>query len=45
MAAYREREHGRLYLLPFLLYAGLAAGLLGVILWKLWTEVLHAWPA
>jgi hypothetical protein len=44
VAAYREREHGRLYLLPFLLYAGLALGLLGVILWRLWTAVLAQWP-
>jgi len=39
MAAYRDR-HGPLCLAAFLLWAAAGAGLVGIILWRLWTEVL-----
>ena len=44
MAAYRDRNLGPVYVVALLIYAAAGLGLLGVILWKLWTEVLAQWP-
>jgi hypothetical protein len=40
MAAYRDRDIGPLCVSAFLLYLLAALGLLGIVLWRLWTEVL-----
>lgn len=39
MAAYRDR-HGALVVSAFLLWLCALGGLLGIVLWRLWTEVL-----
>jgi hypothetical protein len=41
MAAYRDRAHGRVTLAAFLLWLCAIGGLLGIVLWRLWTEVFH----
>ena len=40
MAAYRDRAHGRLVVSAFLLWLCAIGGLVGIVLWRLWTEVL-----
>lgn len=39
MAAYRDRTHGRIVAVAFLIYLAAGLGLVGMILWKLWTTV------
>jgi hypothetical protein len=41
VAAYRDPHPGRIIGAAFALYLLAAAGLLGIVLWRLWTEVLH----
>lgn len=38
MAAYRDPDPVRLHLLALVIYVAAFAGLVGMILWKLWTE-------
>jgi hypothetical protein len=40
MRAYHDRHPGPLHPLPLLLFTLAALGLLGIVLWRLWTEVL-----
>jgi hypothetical protein len=40
-----DRHVGPQHPLPLLLFTLAVLGLLGIVLWRLWTEVLHAWPA
>jgi ABC-type transport system involved in cytochrome c biogenesis permease subunit len=40
MAAWREPGMSRTVGVAFVIYIGAMGGLLGMILWKLWTEVL-----
>lgn len=42
MAAYRDSRPTRLVGVGFALYLCAGLGLVGMILWKLWTEVLAA---
>jgi len=44
VAAYRDRARGRTTWVAFAIYLAAGLGLLGMILWKVWTEALAAWP-
>jgi hypothetical protein len=47
VAAYRDRPgvSVRFYVgLAYALWLAAILALLGIVLWRLWTEVLHAWP-
>jgi hypothetical protein len=40
VAAYRDRDPAPLHAAALILYVLAFAGLLGIVLWRLWTEVL-----
>jgi hypothetical protein len=44
VAAYRDRNLGPWHPLPLLLYLAAMLVLLGIVLWRLWTEVLGRMP-
>lgn len=44
MAAWHEPRRVPVHWFAFTVYAAAMLGLLCMILWRLWTEVLGAWP-
>jgi hypothetical protein len=40
VAAYRDRARGRVTWVAFAIYLAAGLGLLGVIMWRVWAEVL-----
>lgn len=39
MAAYRDSEHGPVVLAAFLLWLAAGLGVVGIVLWRLWTAL------